>query len=388
MRVIFLRSNQVNPDPRVEKEVEAISEFGYFATILAWNRNEPFLPNEEVISFNGKNYIIIRKYIPATFGGGLRNLFPLFMWQIFLFYWLFKNNRIYDIIHACDFDTIIPAILIKFLFKKKVIYDIFDYYIDSFNVPKPLMLLIKTLDRIAMKLCDRIIVCDELRLEQINVPNNKKYEIIYNTPKDLLPSLSKISSLNSKENKKLILSYVGILQPNRFILEMLEIFKKHPEWELYIGGFGTLEAIVKDVHEKYRNIYFLGRLSYFEALKVYFKSDIIFAIYNPKIKNHRFSSPNKVFEAMMLKKPIIVAKGTGIDVIVEKYKFGISVNYENTEEVENTLKELENPIYREELGKNGRKLYEEKYSWEISKKRLIEMYNEVKLTIEDSSHSR
>src|SRR5699024_1801995 len=64
-----------------------------------------------------------------------------------------------------------------------------------------------------------------------------------------------------------------------------------------------------------------------ESIEIYRDCDIIFAIYNPIIKNHRYSAPNKFYEAMMLSKAIIVARGTGVDNLVEKNNMGIIVNY-------------------------------------------------------------
>ena len=37
-RVVMLRSNPVNPDSRVEKEVLALSKAGFDVQILAWDR--------------------------------------------------------------------------------------------------------------------------------------------------------------------------------------------------------------------------------------------------------------------------------------------------------------------------------------------------------------
>ena len=53
-------------------------------------------------------------------------------------------------------------------------------------------------------------------------------------------------------------------------------------------------------------------IDYESALELYAKCDLMFALYDPAIPNHRYSAPNKVYEAMLLGKPIIVAEGTGV----------------------------------------------------------------------------
>jgi glycosyltransferase involved in cell wall biosynthesis len=375
MNIVILRSNQVNPDPRVQKLAEVLVKKANKIVIVAWNRNEFSLPSEQIVEINDFIYKIVRKKIPAEYGIGMLNLLPMLKWQKFLFLWLLRNRNNYDIIHACDFDTIIPSILIKLIFKKKVIYDIFDYYVDSFRIPFILKPIIRFLDKVAMKISDKIILCDESRLKQISYYNSKKIEIIQNTPKDMLFYFRSNPNYLYRKNNNLTLAYVGILQEGRFIKEMIEIFKRHPEWNLIIGGFGPLESeIIRNMRE---NIIFLGRLSYIDALRVYYESDAIFAIYDPSIPNHKFSSPNKLFEAMMLSKPIIVAKGTGIDKLVTKEKIGIVVDYDNTKDTEEALRSLENKLYRESLGRRGRELYERKYSIEIIERKIINIYNEI-----------
>jgi len=49
--------------------------------------------------------------------------------------------------------------------------------------------------------------------------------------------------------------------------------------------------------------------------------------------------------------------------------------YDSKDIAEKILYLLDNPDEEKELGKKGRKLIEEKYSWEAESKKLLEMYN-------------
>lgn len=374
MKVVFLRSNSINPDPRVEKEVKTLLRFGFEVIVLAWNRNEPNL--ERVVKIiAGKNIgIIIRKFIRGSYGKGIGNIIPLLRWQIFLFYWLIRYRRNYEIIHSCDFDTAIPALIMKVFFRKKFIYDIFDYYIHAFRVPKILVPFIYILDKVILKFADYIIIAHENRKEQIRI--KRKVEVIYNTPEDCK---YRFKANNCFPNRKFLIVYIGILSKDRFLLEMIDIVSRHLDWDLYIGGFGELENEIFLLSKRYENIKFLGRVPYEETLKISNNADVLFAIYNPEIPNHKYSSPNKVFEAMMLAKPIIVANGTGIDLLVKKENFGFCVNYGDKKEVEEVLEILQkNPNLRLKLGLNGRYAYENKYSWSLMEMRLLNLYRNLR----------
>lgn len=60
-------------------------------------------------------------------------------------------------------------------------------------------------------------------------------------------------------------------------------------------------------------------MTYPEVLSASSACDLLFAIYDPFIPNNRFASPNKIFEAMALGKPVLVSKGTTMTDYIEKY---------------------------------------------------------------------
>ena len=123
--LVILRSNPISPDPRVEKEANTLSKAGFEVKALGWDRTG-ILPKSE----KRGDFSISRLSIRANYGSGLMNFPALLRWQIGIMRWLLRNKKKYEIIHACDFDTILPALVMKIFWKKVVIYDIFDFYAD------------------------------------------------------------------------------------------------------------------------------------------------------------------------------------------------------------------------------------------------------------------
>ncbi|CAH0318056.1 hypothetical protein SRABI80_04739 [Peribacillus frigoritolerans] len=163
----------------------------------------------------------------------------------------------------------------------------------------------------------------------------------------------------------------------RLLKEALEVFQRHPEWEFHIGGFGPLEEYIKDIAGKSENIFYYGKIPYKTVIKIEKACDILFAVYNPSVPNHKYSSPNKLYEAMMLGKPIIVSKDTGIDKVVDSHNLGVVINYteKDFERGINTLIKEQNSW--QSIGENAKELYFKKYSWDIMEQRLIELYNKL-----------
>ena len=108
-------------------------------------------------------------------------------------------------------------------------------------------------------------------------------------------------------------AYVGILSLSRGLEELIDVVSHHSDWRLELAGFGADESILLAKINRAGNIIFHGRISNSAAMDLYSRASVLVATYDPQIKNHRFSSPNKVFGAMALGKPIIVAKDTEVD---------------------------------------------------------------------------
>jgi glycosyltransferase involved in cell wall biosynthesis len=370
-RILFCRSNPIAPDPRVEKEARALANAGYPVQVLGWDRTAK-LPE-----FDISTSISIRRLpIRAEFGRGLMNLPQLLRWQVGLFFWLAHHRHDYDLIHACDFDTLIPAMLSRLLWQKQVVYDIFDFYADHLRAtPGIVKNLIRAVDLYLINHADAVILVDEARLQQIHPAHPKRIAFIYNSPEELAPQ-PPVGQTDGMGN--LTLAYIGLLQVERGLLQLLHVLKQHPEWRLDLAGFGGDEALVLEQAATMPNVTWHGRVSYARALALSSSADVLLATYDPTIPNHRYSSPNKVFEAMMLGKPVIVARGTNMDDIIGKAGCGEIVEYGDELDLEKTLLRLSmQPELRRTEGENGRKAYENTYSWSKMHDRLLDLYEAI-----------
>lgn len=235
---------------------------------------------------------------------GKPSLIPkLIIWNIYEFMFLLKNDA--QIIHACDFDTLIPAAIITKLKRKKL----------------------------------------TKKIQDKNV-----FDIFY----------------------------AGVLLKSRGLEHIAKASSNLEGVHLIIAGYGTDEDYFVDIISSYDHIDFLGKIDYEEVLERTLHSDVLFALYDPNVPNNKYSSPNKLFEAMMCGKPIIVSDGTSMANIVRAEDCGLVVPYGDVETIRNAIIRLkEDQHLRESIGQNGRKAYESKYSWDIMEERLINTYYEL-----------
>jgi glycosyltransferase involved in cell wall biosynthesis len=264
------------------------------------------------------------------------------------------------------------------LFGKRLVYDIFDFYAEHLRrTPRWIKRVIRKVDFYAIRKADAVILVDDSRKAQLEGSRPRRLNMVYNTPEDQYESL-RTKSGTRPPGLKLI--YVGLLQVERGLLEMLEVLKNKPDWQLTLAGFGgDAEAILWEA-KGLPNVSWHGRIPYQETLELTAASDVLIATYDPGIANHRYASPNKLFEAMMLAKPVIVARGTRMDEIIDTWECGLTVRYGDPRELEDRLNTLaEDPAYREALGRNGRRAYEEEYSWDTMRDRLLALYEDLRV---------
>lgn len=372
-RVLFLRSNPVAPDPRVEKEAKALADVGYGVQVLGWDRTAT-LPLREVRPYG----VVERIPLRAKFGAGLSNLPYLLRFQLALLGYLIRRRKDYEILHACDFDTLIPALLIKALWRKRVVYDIFDFYADMLlKVPSWLRGLIRWLDMRLMGFADSVILADESRLRQVAGAKMRRVAFIYNSP-DLRSINISLPELPPPPPPVRI-GYVGILSKGRGIYEMIDVVAANSNFLLELAGFGGDEEEIRSRAETIPNVRFYGKVPYERGLELAAFSHVLFATYDPAVPNHRFSSANKLFEAMALGRPIIVARGTGMDLLVKKYDLGYVVPYGDKKALEDVIKEV-GSWSREKwtnFKTHSKKVYVENFAWDIQAKRLQTLYVDI-----------
>jgi glycosyltransferase involved in cell wall biosynthesis len=398
-RVLLVRSNPIAPDPRVEKTARALADAEYGVTVLGWDRTAT-LPRSRQRPYGAQVLLPIR----AAFGRGLGNTPQLMRWQWGLLRWLLRHRRDFDVIHACDFDTILPALFAAQRFGKQVVYDVFDFYADHLRAtPRWVLAILRRMELWAVGRADAVIVADKARIEQIEDGNPKSVTVIYNTPEDVLDNLQAASGeqqdsdspssavhrpsspprprspvsghVSQKSSLDFRLAYVGLLHIERGLRELLEVLSEHPDWSLELAGFGGDEARILELAEPLPNVRFHGRIDYDSALQLMYNADALIGTYDPAILNHRYASPNKLFEAMMLAKPIVVARGTNMDRIVERHTCGLVVPYGDLWALESAIDKLaSNRDLRERLGANGRRAYNERYNWSVMRTRLTDLY--------------
>src|SRR5205807_2623613 len=158
----------------------------------------------------------------------------------------------------------------------------------------------------------------------------------------------------------------------------IEAVKRVDGVALVLAGSGPDESYFRELARETSRLHFIGWIPRHEdLLREEMNSDILFRFSDPKHPKTRYESPNKLFDAMMCAKPIIVSAGGSMARIVKEEACGLVVPFGDIPAIQQAITKLrDNPDLRLRLGSNGRRAYEQRYNGAIMRERLLRAYSD------------
>ncbi|MBC7108187.1 MAG: glycosyltransferase family 4 protein [Methanomassiliicoccales archaeon] len=372
--VLMLLSNEYRPDPRVEKEALTLSGEGYRVKVICWDRNCSRVMNE---SPNRIEVERIRTLSVEDVRSFIFN-FPFFMVKMILR--ALRTNC--DIVHSHDLDTLFQGVIVSKLKGIPLVYDAHEHYASMVfeDVPRFLSNFLNSFEKSLVDKADVIIAANE-KIAEILRDSSRVEPVIVMNCIDLRDFPNDIGQ-RSREREKIVVFYGGSLEPLRYLIEVATLAISSQAFILRIAGSGRLADHLEKISQGFSNVEFLGYLPRKQLLDELKNADIALCLLDPKNKNNKIGTPNRLFEAMALGVPVIASEGTLTGEIVKKYSCGLVIEWseQNFLRAINTLRD---PAVRKKLGANGRIAAEKEYNWESMKFRLIHAYSSVKKSMFD-----
>lgn len=369
--IILVKSDPIMSTPtlRDQKIIRSLRK-KYSVMVLGWNRRGQGTTmtsshnDSDIKLFNVKGVSNYESH------GTLRYLpYMAVFWM-----WVFIKLCVYrpNIVHACNLDSFFPSYIYKVLFRKKLVFDVFDRYAMAY-IPKDKNIFFKVLysfvNRVEEEFAKRsdmlINISDEMLTTYKKRPKN--CITIMNCSEDY-----KIDRLKV-EQKGLKLLFTGHIRKGRGLELLLDLVKNLKDTQLIITGRVEDKSLLNSI-EGFSNIIYKGFLDHNRVLDLEAESDAMIALYDLNLQaQNNYVMGNKLFEAMMFGIPIItnVAKG-----VINETDSGVIVDYDDTEQIKEAIIMLrDSPELRKRLGANGRKAFLEKYNWNLMEGRLYTVYN-------------
>jgi glycosyltransferase involved in cell wall biosynthesis len=402
MNIGMLLNAPYPPDIRVRKEVQALQAAGNTVYLLCLRRKgEPYTEVAEglhITRLNGGTQNVTLAFWDVVMS--VLFIHPLFYFKLPA--WI-KKNKI-AALHVHDLPLTGTALAVRKKCGVKVIADFHENYPDALGVwfrwkKNPLARLKnklfmhparwRKLEARAVHQADRIIaVVEEMkqRLIENYHTDPAKIIVVTNTESKTFIQQPLHPDIYAAHQGKFILAYAGHIGPSRGMdtaIEGMALLKGKPI-VLVITGAGSAEVMQKlanMVNELglQEQVFFYGYqpFSKFYSLMHFSNVNIIPLKLTVQTDN---SAPNKLFQAMMAGRPLLVSSCTSLKRMIESTGAGLVFQHNNAQDfAEKVLTLYNDPQLCETLGKNGLKAtMEGTLNWEYTQQYLIELYQSLR----------
>lgn len=287
-----------------------------------------------------------------------------------------------DVYHFHD-PELIPVGMVLRLLGKKVIRDIHEDHPKQVLSKKWIAPLFRSLVSFFIKAIERFTSGWFSAIVTVTPSINRRFSNFGAVLIQNYPRLEKREFFNSEDTSgELHMTFVGGITSIRGIKEMLDALAivngKTDQKKLrfiLVGSFETkdLENYAKN-HEAWKYTDFMGWLDRDQVNEIMGRVRAGLVLYHPE-PNHIDAQPNKLFEYMSNRLPVIASDFPLWREIIVSDNCGVLANPLDPEEIaEKILWILNNPKDAEEMGKNGHQAVISKYNWESESKKLIELY--------------
>ena len=322
--------NDLVTDNRVHKVAVSLQKMGFSPVLIG-----RLLPESQPVEREYQTHrmkLLFRKGAMFYFEYNLR-----------LFFYLLKCKV--DVFVSNDLDTLPANYLASRIKRKALVYDSHEYFTEVPElIGRPVVKAIWTwLEKFlvpkvsaAYTVCDSIaeVYCDLYKVD---------FKVVRNLP--VCSAAEKIThpmtSSHRMSNSSKIILYQGALNMGRGIEAAIRSMQYLEEAELWLVGDGDLTAQLKELVVEMKlesKVKFLGRLPLHQLHEVTRQADLGISLEEDLGLNYRFALPNKLFDYIQARVPVLVSNLPEMRHIVEHYQIGAIAETHQRKELAGLIK--------------------------------------------------
>lgn len=357
-------SNDIVTDNRIHKIALSLEENGYKLSVVGRRRR-----NSAAIT--DRPYQVRRFKL-------LFNTGPLFYVNLNIRLLLYLLNAKVDIILSNDLDTLPACHLAARIRKKELFFDSHELFsevpelVDRPRIRKIWQALENYLVR---KVENGFTVCDSIaehykelyntNFEVIRNVGKFRYDYEFNVPKDGSPKL---------------IIYQGALNYGRgleMLIKSMQFLNGH---QLWIVGTGDIEKKLKRLSSRLKlsdRIKFVGRMPLGELWNYTSKAGMGVSLEEDLGLNYQYALPNKLFDYIQARIPVVVSDLPEMRSIVTQYRIGKVLSKNEPEVLAATIREVLESESTTEKYKINLELAARELCWEREEEKLIKLFKRV-----------
>lgn len=329
--IVFILSS-LN-DPHYRKRVEEFMDHGYSVTVYGFKRIGRDLPDSRYTP------IVLGEIPNRSFKSRIRIL----------------NTSIRSISGKCKgklcfYSSMDIAIFASLHIKSPYIYEVCD--LTELTISNKLVRSVLT--RMNMRFIRKsvtTIVTSQGFMEHFNKIDPDKFSLI---PNKVSPDIPEYSGHRKTIGKDVIrIGFAGVIRFEtiyHFVKACAE-YGKNIELHLYGIYNGTDEWSLKiqDLESRYDNIHYHGKFSNPDGLPgIYSEIDMVLCTYPPTL-SVKYAEPNKLYEAIYFRCPIIVSENVFLGDKVSRLNVGYVINAMDENAIKSFLSSLDEDVYHQKV---------------------------------------
>ncbi|MDT8394144.1 MAG: glycosyltransferase [Bacteroidales bacterium] len=366
-RIIVSVTNDLVTDQRVDRICNSLKDMG-FEVLLVGRKRKNSLALEE------RKYKMQR--MKLIFGKG-----PCFYaeYNIRLFFLLLGKG--FDILVANDLDTLPANYCIARIRKKHLVFDSHEYYTETPELVnrKFVQAIWKRIEKWIFPKLKHVYTVNESIAGLFREKYGVKVEVIRNMPyKRKYQTVKTRAELGLPENKKIILLQGAGINIQRGTEEMVEAMQYIDDAVFVIIGGGDVLSFLKQQVSEMRlehKVMFIPKMPFHQLYQYSVHADIAVSLDKDTNINYRFSLPNKIFDYIQARVPVLVSDLPEISKIVEQYKIGKVIYSHKPADIARAVNSMLNHPEQYEIWKENLSFAAEELCWENEEKKLIQIYS-------------
>lgn len=264
-------------------------------------------------------------------GGWMLLKYPAYL----LYLWFFSLIKIKrgDVCICMDLDTYIPVLIGSFFKRCTIVFDVVDPASQARFKKIPTPKLIDRLEYLFIKHSRLAIFPSVSRIQyyekRLNVCTlGISYFILENVPAYTRPDQrAAIKEKFEYKESKIKIGYFGTLDGTRGLDLLLDFAGKHKDMvSVFIAGDGPLSSTLQQFSEKHEGVYFLGRYTHDQLDGLYSKIDFSWMYYDPLVELHEYAAPNKFYEHLCFRTPVIANKVIPQSAFIKEHCTGVIID--------------------------------------------------------------
>lgn len=331
-KIVFLRGQA--PNPRFTKRLNLLKD--KFEAVFAYWEKEPTLKSAFVMP----NIRVNRIESEADTKNPMGRMKPYYDFRRKAYEVLVTERP--DLIYAEALDVLDIACAYKRRKDPdvKIIYEIADLHRYIIDEPKSFKMrvirrILREIDKRNGKLVDTLVVTSEKFYDVYFSSFISKEKMLF------IPNMPDTVPLQGYKPKKHDgVKTIGFIGRIRYINECKVLIQAANKagWNVLfagseLGNNGTIKKMCEEYSCKY-----LGEFDFKSQIRdIYEQCDVVYSVYDSDMMNVRVALPNKLYESIFCELPIIVAKNTYLQELVERDGVGCAVNHDSVDELAELL---------------------------------------------------